>query len=390
MTDLNEICSEAKQARELSLTGQYQEAMTYYESVLSRIKRHTGTIVERDRKQRWQQVLEDIRKEYEVTKQIHDLLNGFKSNPAKEARKYRLEEKPPSQPAPPRDPDVWPPPTPVESSRPVRNQPRPVVKPVQAAKQPFKKPSPAHVPAKERGGKVIDSKKSYSSVSSGAKKPSSKESVKTRDSKSREKKEDGKSNDGNSNDEKPVKVNFDPSGYDKDLVAMIERDMVQRNPNIGWDQIAGLKDAKRLLEEAVVLPLYMPDYFTGIRRPWKGVLMVGPPGTGKTMLAKAVATECGTTFFNVSTSTIGSKYRGESEKIVRLIFEMARYYAPSTVFIDEIDSIGSKRGSEGEHEASRRVKSELLVQMDGEGQVLPLLPTHQLLRCSCVHVLCTS
>jgi len=154
---------------------------------------------------------------------------------------------------------------------------------------------------------------------------------------------------------------------DAKLIAGVERDIVEGKVNTSWDSIAGLSEAKQLLEEAVVLPLWVPDYFKGIRRPWKGVLMFGPPGTGKTLLAKAVACECSTTFFNVSASTLSSKWHGEAEKMVRILFEMARYYSPATIFFDEIDSLAGSRGGSNEHEASRRVKTELMVQMDGVG-----------------------
>lgn len=152
----------------------------------------------------------------------------------------------------------------------------------------------------------------------------------------------------------------------KQLAGIISREIYQESPNVRFEDIVHLDNAKRLLMEAVQLPLRFPSLFTGILKPWRGILLHGPPGTGKTLLAKAVATECHTTFFNISASTLVSKWRGDSEKLVRVLFELARYHAPSTIFLDEIDSILTSRDGDGaEHEASRRMKTELLIQMDG-------------------------
>lgn len=151
-----------------------------------------------------------------------------------------------------------------------------------------------------------------------------------------------------------------------ELATAIERDIVVANLNVKFEDIGGLADAKRAINEAVVLPLLLPEFFTGLRKPWKGVLLFGPPGTGKTMLAKAVAscTE-NITFFNCSSATLTSKWRGESEKLLRALFVTARARVPSILFFDEIDSLLSQRGSSAEHEASRRFKSEFLIHMDG-------------------------
>jgi len=184
-------------------------------------------------------------------------------------------------------------------------------------------------------------------------------------------------------------------GIDADLIENLEREIVDFSPNVKWGDIAGLDDAKGVLQEAVVLPLMCPGFFSGIRKPWKGVLLYGPPGTGKTLLAKAVATECRTRFFDVSPSSLASKWRGDAEKMVRLLFDMAQHYAPTVLFFDEVDALASKRfvphptplcytpilvlsvltnplqfppilfRNEGEHEASRRMKTEMLTCMDG-------------------------
>jgi katanin p60 ATPase-containing subunit A1 len=140
---------------------------------------------------------------------------------------------------------------------------------------------------------------------------------------------------------KPKYSEVHNNAVDAELIQMVENDILDANPDVTFDSIAGLEEAKGLILEAVVLPMLIPGYFQGIRKPWKGVLLFGPPGTGKTLLAKAVATQCGTTFFNVTASTLTSKWRGESERIVRILFDIARYYAPSTIFFDEIDALGA-------------------------------------------------
>ncbi|KAL9581326.1 MAG: hypothetical protein Q9212_003967 [Teloschistes hypoglaucus] len=152
----------------------------------------------------------------------------------------------------------------------------------------------------------------------------------------------------------------------KKLRGALQGAILADKPNIKWEDVAGLEGAKEALKEAVILPIKFPHLFVGKRQPWKGILLYGPPGTGKSYLAKAVATEANSTFFSVSSSDLVSKWMGESERLVKQLFTMARENKPSIIFIDEVDALCGPRG-EGESEASRRIKTELLVQMDGVG-----------------------
>lgn len=142
--------------------------------------------------------------------------------------------------------------------------------------------------------------------------------------------------------------------------------VVAESPNVKWEDVAGLEKAKEALKEAVILPIKFPQLFQGKRKPWKGILLYGPPGTGKSFLAKAAATETGGKFFSVSAANIVSKWMGESERLVKGLFDLARKSKPAVIFLDEIDSVMSAR-SDSENDATRRLKTEFLIQMQGVG-----------------------
>ena len=155
------------------------------------------------------------------------------------------------------------------------------------------------------------------------------------------------------------------SSEEQELIDMISGTIVTESPKVYWEDIAGLDNVKQALREAIVLPIAKPELFTGARRPWSGILLFGPPGCGKTLLAKAAATECHATFFSASSADLLSKWLGESEKLISSLFKVARLKAPSLIFMDEIDSIATKRGEGSESGGERRVKTQLLSEIQG-------------------------
>ncbi|MQM00814.1 hypothetical protein Taro_033557 [Colocasia esculenta] len=358
-----------KLAREYALEGLYDTAIIFFDGAIAQINKHLSTLDDPAIRTKWLNCKKALSEEVDIVKQLDAELRSFKDVPgtrrsssppirSKSSFVFQpLDEYPTSSGGPMDDPDVWRPPSRdsgQHGGRTTRSGQVGTRKASQDAKWARGAVNRAGAPG--RGGKSNTSSKSGSTVRS-----STTSVVSGKKGKSNVGKSDSVS--GDAEEGKSKKGQYE--GPDADLAAMLERDVLDSTPGVRWDDVAGLNEAKRLLEEAVVLPLWMPEYFQGIRRPWKGVLMFGPPGTGKTLLAKAVATECGTTFFNVSSATLASKWRGESERMVRCLFDLARAYAPSTIFIDEIDSLCNARGASGEHESSRRVKSELLVQVDG-------------------------
>lgn len=148
------------------------------------------------------------------------------------------------------------------------------------------------------------------------------------------------------------------------IIERIKNEILEKSVNIEWDDIVGLENVKKAINEIVLWPMLRPDLFTGLRGPPKGLLLFGPPGTGKTMIGKCIASQCKATFFSISASSLTSKWVGEGEKMVRALFYLARTMQPAVVFIDEIDSLLSQR-SDNENEGSRRIKTEFLVQFDG-------------------------
>jgi katanin p60 ATPase-containing subunit A1 len=276
---LAELSNNVKLAREMAVSGNYDSSGIYYETVLEMIQKLILGTMDTTKRGKYTLIQQQLIKEYTKLKELQKTLTGItmdiQSMPVqKQSHSYHP---PPSQSmntdSPTKDfwfgtpkmqeqkayhdPDRWSPPPHPRHARPNKK--------AEASKKPTGKPSSSrgrNMPPEIRG-RV------------GNARPATRKAASAKDGDKSEKKEDGEPGEEESQEEPEKK--FEPSSHaDVDLVDMLERDILQKHPNIHWEDIADLHEAKRLLEEAVVLPMWMPDYFKGIRRPWKGVLMVGP------------------------------------------------------------------------------------------------------------------
>lgn len=266
----------------------------------------------------------------------YDALHGIERRPVSE-RLLKGKDLPRPTPTSSRSPK----PAPEKANRSRRREPRAPVQ-MAASSDDDAVPSPRRSSQRERPVKVSDSSASDGLSDESQEEPPSEDSVWKK--------------------RKQAILRNLPPGVDEAAAKQILNDIVVQGDEVHWDDVAGLDVAKAALREAVVYPFLRPDLFMGLREPARGMLLFGPPGTGKTMLARAVATESKSTFFSISSSSLTSKFLGESEKLVRALFGLAKVLAPSIIFVDEIDSLLSQRSGSGEHEATRRIKTEFLIQ----------------------------
>lgn len=306
-SSLHGVTQNIKMAREYTCIGNYQTALVYYEEVLDQIKKYMMTCKDEQLLQ-WQRDYRKLEYEYRLVLELNTELENFGKPERKKEIKFQvmtnasLKKKKEVVV----DPDVWPPPPPRKPPVPKQRRNSVKLKKVGGGKEEEKKKKPQPM------SKLAERRQSF-------KREKLKKLQKEKSEKGNSDDSEG-DEDGSKDDEKPLQKKYVPAPDEGNLVSVIECDILDKRMNVKFSQIAGHAEAKKLLKEAIMLPMLIPGFFRGIRRPWKGVLLFGPPGTGKTMLAKAVATECGITFFNVSVSTLISKWLGESEKLVRVFF----------------------------------------------------------------------
>ncbi|KAH7491998.1 Katanin p60 ATPase-containing subunit A-like 1 [Phytophthora ramorum] len=420
LQDIREMGEAVTRARELCLEAQYEKGLALYQTTLRTLSQFIRRMTKMSERQPWLQMQIELENELSLITDYVELTQAFKAPPG--AAVARIHPQVPRQevaasprweicaPPDPRrpdpsvedsnDPDVWAPPSPEKAPNRFRGGGAARAAPSWANDNNSNNNNPRNnrVARKSTGGSAGgrgavpsgrrtpgDDQRRQAPRRGGSKPPTS--ASPARQSKDGGLKAARKDNErarerGGGGSEKPkYSEKAKEEGWvDLELIEMIERDIVDSAAAISFEQIAGLEHTKQLLQEAVMLPQIAPHLFKdGLLKPCNGVLMFGPPGTGKTLLAKAVANVCKSTFFNVSASTLASKYRGESERMVRILFDMARYYSPSIIFMDEIDAIAGARGGAQEHESSRRVKTELLVQINGVSSGDPADPGNRVM-----------